>query len=269
MNKIQNKLLNIFKWLIDYLNKNNIRYYAIGGTMLGAVRHKGFIPWDDDIDIGVPRKDYERLISLFDKQIDHYVLEHPKNDDKDYCYNYAKVYDLDTTLIERGKKRIIRGIYIDVFPLDGIGDDYEESLKNYKILDKKNMLLTMKTSAYRKGRKWWKNIASLLGYLLPVNCKKTARQIDSLCSRFDFDSSQYVGNLVSTYRSREIMKREIFGKPTVYDFEGLKITGPEKYEEYLTILFGKWYELPPEEKRISGHDKLYLDLENSWKNYKN
>lgn len=268
MNEMQKRLLDIFKWLIGFLEKNNIRYYAIGGTMLGAVRHKGFIPWDDDIDIAIPRRDYEKLIALFDKQIDHYVLESPQKSDPDYCYNYAKVYDINTTLIEKAKKSIIRGLYIDIFPLDGIGDDYKKSLRNYKSIDKKNMLLAMKLTGFRKGRKWWKNLASFVGYALPINCKKTARKIDTMCSKHDFDESLFVGNLVSTYRSREIMKKEIFGTPTAYSFEGLKITGPEKFDDYLTTLFGNWRELPPAEKRVSAHNNEYLDLNNSWKNYK-
>ena len=268
MSEMQKKLLEIFTWFVDFLNRNSIRYYIIGGTMLGAVRHKGFIPWDDDIDIAVPRKDYERLILLFDKQIDHYILESPKNNDREYCYNYSKLYDLNTTLIEKAKKKIVRGVYIDIFPLDGIGNDYQEALKNYKTIDKNNMLLTMKMSGYRKGRTWWKNVATFFGYVLPFNCKKKARQIDALCSKFDFDKSLYVGNLVSTYRAREIMKREIFGTPTIYDFENIKVTGPEKYDEYLTTLFSNWHELPAEEKRVSQHNNIFLDLDNSWDNYK-
>ena len=267
MNDFQAKLLEIFKWLTKFLDKNNIKYYAIGGTMLGAVRHNGFIPWDDDIDIAVPRKDYNRLIELFNKKIDHYILECPNTNDGDYCYNYAKVYDTDTTLIERAKKRIIRGVYIDIFPLDGIGNSYEEALANYKTIDKKNMLLTTKMSGYRKGRKWWKNLASLLGYVLPVNCKKMAIKIDSLCSKLDFDDCLFVGNLVSTYRSREIMEKRVFGKPTAYSFEGLTIYGPENYDEYLSILFGDWQKLPPPEKRVSAHNNVYLDLNTPWLSY--
>lgn len=78
LNPLQQKLLGMLTWLIKYIDDNNIRYYIIGGTMLGAVRHEGFIPWDDDIDSAVPRNDYERLIDLLKSPVDHYVIESPK-----------------------------------------------------------------------------------------------------------------------------------------------------------------------------------------------
>lgn len=268
MNEMQTKLFENFKWLINFMNENGIRYYVIGGTMLGAVRHKGFIPWDDDIDIGIPRSDYEKLIKLFDKQIDDYILESPKNDDKEYLYNFAKVYDVRTTMIEHLKKDVVRGVYIDVFPLDGMGDDYDQAIKDYKKIDKKNMLLAVKTTTHRKGRKWWKNLASKLGWFIPLNCKKATKAIDEMSAKRNFDDCKYVGNLVGTARFKEIMPREFFGKPTKYEFEGMEVTGPEKYDEYLTKLYKNWRQLPPEDKRYTAHDFIYLDLKNSWYNYK-
>ena len=269
MNELQSKLLEIFKWLVKFLDDNHIRYYMIGGTMLGAIRHKGFIPWDDDVDIAVPRSDFNKIIELFkDGPIDHYVFEYPSNDDPEFLYPFGKVYDANTTMIEHLKKDVVRGVYIDIFPLDGIGNTLEEAQKNYKKLDRKNMLLAMKISRARKGRKWWKNVATYVGSLIPVNRKKLIKSIDKLCTSRDFDKYNYVGNLVSTYRAREIMERSIFGKPTTYEFEGVIATGPEKYDEYLSTLFRNWRELPPEDKRVSAHDFIYLDLNKSWKEYK-
>ena len=270
MNELQSKLFEMFKWLVAFLNKNNIRYYMIGGTMLGAVRHKGFIPWDDDIDIAIPRKDYDRLIDIFKEQeIDGYILEYPSNPDKDYLVGYAKLYDTRTTMIEHLKKDVVRGVFIDIFPLDGIGSTMEEAQKNYKKIDRKNMTLAMKISRSRKGRKWWKNVATYVGYLLPVSCKGLVKKIDKLLATYDFDEYKYGGNLVSTYRAREIMETRIFGKPTEYDFEGIKATGPELFDEYLTTLFKDWRKLPPEDKQVTAHDFTYLDLNKPWKEYKN
>ena len=122
LNPLQQKLLGMLTWLIKYIDDNNIRYYIIGGTMLGAVRHEGFIPWDDDIDIAVPRNDYERLIDLLKSPVDHYVIESPKGEAEDYVYSYAKLYDLNTSMTELARKNVKRGVYIDIFPLDGIGN---------------------------------------------------------------------------------------------------------------------------------------------------
>lgn len=260
MNPLQIKLLEMFKWLTDYLHENRLRYYVIGGTFLGAVRHGGFIPWDDDIDIAMPRKDYELLIQLLEKPVDHYVVESPKGNAKDYLYGIAKLYDTNTSMTEATRKGVKRGVYIDIFPLDGIGNSLEESLKNYKKVDRIHMLLVMATCAYRKERKWWKNCAVFIGRLLPVSPKGLAAKLDKLCAEHDFESCAYVANLMSTYRSREIMPKELFGTPSLYEFEGIPVYGPEKADEWLTKIFGDWRKLPPENKRHSIHNFVDLDF---------
>lgn len=265
MNKLQTKLLEMFSWLTRFLSDNNLRYYVVGGTMLGAVRHKGFIPWDDDIDIAMPRKDYERLIDLFSQDVEHYVVESVRSDAKDFCYSFVKFYDASTTMTEQAKRKIKRGVYIDIFPLDGIGQTIEQSIQNYKKIDRLNMLLAMKACKLRKGRKWWKNIAALLGCFLPISEKKLSVKLDRVCSAIDFDESVYVGQLMSTYRRKEIMEKEIYGTPTLYDFENIKVYGPEKYDEYLTRIYGDWRKLPPIEKRVTAHDFIELNLNKSYR----
>lgn len=265
MNDLQRKLFEMFSWLTSFINKNGLRYYVVGGTMLGAVRHEGFIPWDDDIDIGMPRNDYEKLLELLKEPVDHYVIESPKSDAKDFLYSFAKFYDMNTTMTEHVRRKVVRGVYIDIFPLDGIGETYEQSLKNYKKIDRMNMFLAMKVCKYRKERKWWKNFAIFLGRLIPSNVKKLTRKLDATCAKIDFDKSKYVGELMSTYRHKEIMPREIFGKPTLYKFEGITVYGPEKADEYLTKLYRDWRKLPPEDKRRSAHDFIDLDLNKSYK----
>ena len=260
INPLQQKLLEIFTWLVDFLHQHELRYYMIGGTMLGAVRHGGFIPWDDDIDIAMPRKDYEKLIALLKNPVDHYVVESIKGEAADYVYSYAKLYDMNTSMTELARKNVKRGVFIDIFPLDGIGNTLEEGYKNYKKIDRVNMLCAMCNCIYRKDRKWWKNCAVLVGRLLPFSARNFSYKSDKLCAQHDFDEYEYVGNLMSTYRAREIMRKEIFGTPTLYDFEGIKAYGPEKYDEYLSILFKDWRQLPPEDKRHSAHDFIDLDL---------
>lgn len=260
MNDLQKKLLEMLTWLTAFIEKHGLRYYVIGGTMLGAVRHEGFIPWDDDVDIGMPRSDYEKLIDLLSAPIEHYVIESTRNDAKDFLYSFAKFYDMNTSMTEYVRKNVKRGVYIDIFPLDGIGNTLEEAQKNYKKIDRQNMLLATKVCAYRKERKWWKNVAVFFGRLIPGSPKKLTRKLDKLCSERNFDECKYVGLLMSTYRFREVMKREIFGTPTPYKFEGLTVYGPEKFDEYLTNLYRDWRKLPPEDKRHSAHDFIDLDL---------
>ena len=250
-------LLNMMSWLHSFCLKNNLRYYALGGTMLGAARHKGFIPWDDDIDIGVPRKDYERLACLLKRTNGRYRIETPRSQAKDFIYTYSKLYDTETTLIENSKIPIKRGVFIDIFPLDGLGDSLEESRRIYRRIDRKRMLLVSRVTSVRSGRSAAKNALALLSQSIPnfiIDNKKLQSQIDNMCRERDFDKCSFGGNLLGHWRFKEVMESRIMGKPTLYPFETMEIYGAEHYEEYLTHLYGDWRQLPPEDKRVTIHD---------------
>lgn len=267
MTELQEKLLEMLTWLHNFIIKHDLRYYALGGTMLGAVRHQGFIPWDDDIDIGLPRNDYNKLIELLKEPVEHYVVEAPVNAGDDYLYAYAKFYDTSTTMTERFRKAITRGVFIDLFPLDGIGNTLEDAKKNFKTINRKNLFLMTRICAYRKGRKWYKNMAIFFSRRIPscfVNERKLIKKINELCSFHNFEEFSYVGNLLSTYGFKEILKREVFGQPALYNFENIQIYGAEKYEDYLSQVYGNWRVLPPVEKRQTAHDFIQLDLNNPY-----
>lgn len=264
LNPLQSKLLEMMTWLARYLDENNLRYYSSSGTVLGAKRHGGFIPWDDDIDIAMPRKDYEILCDLLANEIDHYIVESPRHSSDDYIYAFAKFYDTSTTMTEALRHDMKRGVYIDIFPIDGLGNTLEEAHHNYKEIDKLNMLLAMKVCAYRPDRKWWKNLAVFIGGLIPINPHKLAQRIDKACRARDFDSCEYVASCMSTYRAKEIMPRKYWGTPQKTKFEDIEISGPELSEEYLTHLYKNWRQLPPEDKRHSAHDFKDLDFNKSY-----
>lgn len=268
LNEMHNKLLDILKWFHAFCVENNLRYYALGGTMLGAKRHEGFIPWDDDIDVGMPRKDYKKFISLCKgKKFGKYIIETVTTKHLDYYYGYVKIYDTSTTLIEKTRTNIKRGIYIDLFPLDGAGDSMEEALKIFKPISNSYSLLVARTCAILPRRKWYKNAVVVISRLIPnfiVNNKKLLLKIDHMCQKKAFDDSKFIGNFLGNWGAKEIMKREIMGEPTVYKFEDTVIYGSERADEYLTSLYGDWRQLPPVEKRVSLHDSVSLDLHKSY-----
>ena len=265
---LKKKLTEMLGWFHEFCVTHGLRYYALSGTMLGAVRHGGFIPWDDDIDVGMPRRDFERLSELLSKENNgRYVLETPESDDPAYFYPFSKLYDTATTLIEHKRYTLKRGIYLDIFPLDGTGNTEEESVTHYRKVEKKYNLLLARTGATRQGRAWYKNAALRLLQMIPscfVSDKRILRNLVELFRRYDYDECAWFGNLASSWRLREVMPRKIMGEPRLYPFEGLFIYGVADADAYLTHVYGDWRTPPPPEKRVTHHDYVFCDLERSY-----
>lgn len=267
LSEMQNKLLMMLKWFHNFCVENKLEYYALGGTLLGALRHNGFIPWDDDIDLGMPRKEYEKFIKLMKGKNGMYVLETPFDGNKDFLYSSSKLYDTQTTTIENVKSSTKRGIYIDIFPLDGIGNTIEEAKKNFKKFDRKNMFLISRTCKVSKKRKLYKNVAIVLSNLIPgfiINNKKLSIKVDKIAKKNDFNHCEFVGNLMGSYREKEIFPKSYIGEKHLYKFEDMEIYGFEFADEYLTKIYGQWRQLPPIEKRKGTHEILFVDLNKSY-----
>lgn len=256
-------LADMLHWFHTFCEAHDLRYYALGGTMLGAVRHQGFIPWDDDVDLGMPRRDYLRFWSLMtENPHPRYRLETPFSEKEAFCYAFSKVYDTKTTLIENTRSKIRRGIYLDIFPLDGIGDSEREAARLHRPILRRVQLLLALTTGIRRERSFVKNAAVYL--LRPVPQKRLKRllqrQLHRLCAKQDFDSCIWCGNLTGNYGPRERMPRVFFGTGALYAFEDFEIYGPEQWDAYLTHLYGNWRQLPPPEKQKSHHDFCLVDL---------
>ena len=264
MNDLQENLFGILSWFHDFCERTRLTYYLAYGTFLGAVRHKGFIPWDDDIDVCMPRKDYEKCKKIFEangREIDNYYLETPYMEAPDYFFSYNKLYDTKTTMIESARTNCKRGTFLDIFPLDGAGNSLEEGIRYYQKIDFYKSLQKARMWSISKKNSAVINVAILLARMLPgINDKRLSQKIDGMATHRSYDTFDYVGGLLSPYKKKEIMKKDILGSPTLYEFEGKKLYGPERGEEYLEHIYGDWRALPPVEKRNMPHTYLYLNL---------
>lgn len=267
MTDLQDRLLKMISWLHNFCVKHEISYYISGGTLLGAVRHKGFIPWDDDIDIAIPRNEYMKIIDLLKKPIDGYVIESPYSENKEFPYSFAKFYDTNTTLTENLRRPFTRGVFIDIFPIDGLGNDLKKANKNYKKIKYKYANYISKVAFFDKKRKWYKNFLIAVNRLIPFKCinlNKMELKLEKLRQKYSYHDSSVVGVLGIASQEKEIMAKEIYGTPTLYKFHNIELYGPEKYHEYLNLKYGDYTKLPPKQKQVI-HETNGLNLNKGWK----
>lgn len=260
----QRTILEMAKWFHSFCDEHNLCYYIIGGTLLGARRHSGFIPWDDDIDIGMPRPDFERLLDLGEKLTGRYLFESYRNRKPDFIYTFGKLYDTNTTLIENQRTPVKRGLYLDIFPIDGIGNSRDDAKRNFKPIRRRIQILSAKACGISKRRSYWKNLAIKLAWLIPGSITSEIEKIVELSKSRDYEKCDYVGNLSGNWFERELVPKKFFGTPKLYNFEDTKLFGCECSDEYLTYVYGEWRKLPPPEKQVSHHDYLFKDLKKGY-----
>ena len=242
--------------------KNNMRYSLGGGSLLGAVRHKGFIPWDDDVDVMMPRPDYERFLRYCRKNKTLFSLKSIHNNKK-YIKLFAKA-DMPNTKIDNGMKTTVYGINIDVFPLDGLGNSYSEAVKQFnKTSFERELLVASAWKKYSrsKNQPLYIEPLRLVLFLLSrfINPYKLALKIDRKCQSVNFDESEYAACICGSYRLKEIVKKKELSEYKLMDFEDRKFYGISDYDNYLTKHYGDYMKLPPKDKQVTRHDfKAYL-----------
>lgn len=246
--------LDILKSIHDFCTERSMRYSLAYGTLIGAVRHKGYIPWDDDIDVMMPRPDYERFISEYSGYNSKYNVQTYINDGS-YFLAFAKVYDNRTEQIIFPTKT---GVFVDVFPIDGIPESIAERdiyIKSKLQLIFKNILYTCKNNAFRPGNKIFNATKYIVKRIMYPSRKQAIIKLDILWKSNLFDSSKYVGVIVDVDALEHCgqVRREVFEKYTTAPFEGMEFKIIENYDEFLSSQYGDYMQLPPEEERVPGH----------------
>ncbi len=270
MNDFQEKLLEVYRSFQELCKIHDIHYYAYGGTLIGAIRHHGFIPWDDDIDVLMKRPDYEKFCSLRGKVDGHYDIM-TEDEDNYWLLSLAKYYDTNTTLWEVEHFPCLTGAYIDVFVLEEC--DYENALKLRKEYDKWSYCLTYSMMRHTWHQFWdlvrHGSVKSLI-HLVIETCYYRPRQsffrrkFDDVVKEIRNQKGDRLVSYDGMYKEREIYKKEWFESSSSMPFETLTIPVPNGYHEILTQVFGNYMQLPPEEKRVSHHNHYFLDLDRRW-----
>lgn len=253
-------MLNILDAVDQFCRRNSINYYLAYGTLLGAIRHKGYIPWDDDIDIIMHRNDYEYFLNNFITErykVLSYKIE------KKYYMSHAKVIDTRTVLFEKVKKPIELGVFIDIFPIDYLGDDYK---KAKKIVDKskflrnalllKNLIITKDTCIRKHGSRIDPILYKTAQLLLTPFSREwiISKQFKFVKKNTYNRKTKWIGSVeANIYGTKEVQLSDDYDETIEILFEGRKFKGPKGYDGILKKLYGDYLKLPPEADRIPSH----------------
>ena len=265
LQEIQNRAFTALCLLVDFLDAEGISYYLIGGTLLGAVRHQGFIPWDDDIDIGIPRKDYNRLMARLEHLPPALKATHPKFD-KQTPYPFLVISDPTTTLVIDYAIPYNKGVGIDVFPLDNFPQNkYLQTLMWKGISIFRSMTMNKQGGYYKRklsGRFFiYFNLLSFLNLLIPRSLLFKGYEAWIASSN---NPDILIGNLYGIYGKKEIVDVNVFDKGSMVNFESRYFRAPLQAEKYLHAIYGDFMQLPDMKKRNSGHQikDCYKSIDN-------
>lgn len=261
---LQLRILKILEAVDKTCQEHGLHYYLWAGTMIGAIRHKGFIPWDDDIDIAMPRPDYDHLIAHCQEWLPApYEMVCAENDSV-YPLPFAKIQDSSTTLIERIHLKYLGGIYIDVFPIDGTPSRWiTRKLHFARYQYFKRVLYFLFRDPYKHGHG--------LNSWVPLLCRKlysqkeVQKKIRGILTKYDYAQSTFVADYDDG--SKGTMSKTVLGNPIPYEFEGIQVMGVEQYDTYLSRKYGNYMSIPDGQHQRQ-HNFHLLDLEHSYKTFK-
>lgn len=252
--------LEILKYLINICEENNITYYISGGTYLGAVRHKGFIPWDDDVDIAIPRTDYEKLIKIFKKEKHGKYKLLTYEDTEETVHYQAKLTDTSIKVVNTsGKNEQIWSAWIDIFPLDGMPNNrLMSAIHKFHLLYLRARLkftcFDDQVNLKEKNRPLIEKILIWIGLHTKFGRNKQSiyylNKIDKTLKKYSEKDSKVYVNFMGAYKFKSILnKQEIYAEGATYEFEGLKLNGPKEYDKYLSHIYGDYMTIPKKEEQ--------------------
>ena len=260
---VWNAILDVYQEFARICNKNCLTYYCSCGTVLGAIRHNGFIPWDDDFDVMMPRGDYDRFIEIVEHELRPDLRLVTWHNTPSYVPKlFAKIQNCDKSIVDNVEKEmgseLKQGIYIDIFPLDG----WPKSKTRAFMLRMYMMLLTIMGSSFSgifEKRRGKTIIARLVGWVARFAClgfatrERIMRHLEDACKTFRFNESELVGVVQDGNIGGQVFCASCLGKARMQRFEDVQVPIPSNADVYLKAIYGDYMRLPPEEQRKPTH----------------
>lgn len=268
MNAIQGRILEIFLEIKKICDRNNIMYFAIGGTCIGAVRHKGFIPWDDDLDIAIPIEKFDKFKKIAERELPPYLKIYSCNDVVHYFNIFIKVIDTRTAFIEEQEYQYpdaYKGVFVDVMPMSGIP---KLGLKREIFYTKRKLFSSLNGCIRFPEHKWKSQILnSICNIIKDRKSLLTYRYFSDkwmvLLQKYPFSEAEFVGYVWSNSVKRLTFPKRFFENTVELTFESTTIRCPQYWDEYLRMQFGNYMELPPLEQQKAVHPGI-IELEHSY-----
>lgn len=255
--------LPLIKEVDKICNELGLKYYLIGGTLLGSVRDNGFIPWDPDMDIALPRKDYEALRAYFTENNDEKFFYQHYETEKNHLSPHALLRMKGTHVIYKSRATTLTnkydGLFLDIFPLDEPPADKKTQEKQMKKIKKIKHIIELKAAyTYDQTSKLKFAVKKIVQFLLkPISITSLQRKLDNVMQRYNDGTSDYYVSMASHYSYfKQLMPKSVYGEPKRVTYENMQLCAPEQTEDYLTRIFGDYMKLPPENKRYKELDSI-------------